>query len=422
MKALRTIPLLLLASVLCLAAPGNPPAPKNPPVPPPPPAAPAPKISVASTLAEESVLVNEAIHFSGTVANDGDASARDLQIAVVPSGYTLHLGTPPGGPNGSCETPAASNKIADELPRGGRIAFCGTLLPAEQHLKRKINFIIHYSANGQSFDAASSPGAFTVQTRTDYNLTKLYGWIKDLAFPIMLALFGVFLKLITDNRELRAETWKQMLPKSHDLAGKYYMPIAGSAVGISQSWTRYSKAGATPADKTQEVRLMFFYIMLFHRLMRDMRYEIGGFYFKDRIGEQIANFCWTVLRDGYFPATLEETKRNYAQAVRLKKRKEELDEFLDQLDSAGPGSPLFKTFAFFSAIVARPNDYKSMIDHFDLLRAILIYESNRVYHYWYRLPETLDLTAAQCRLVDALFSTQANKDKARKYIELSRKG
>lgn len=381
--------------------------------------APAPKVTVTSTLAEDTVRKESRVYFTGTIVNDGTLPVTGISILAAPPDTVHFIQQLPLTGTQGCDGPQAQKPL-DDLPAGGRESFCGTLTADESHPVRRVTLVVSYKINGSTYSLTTSPGAFAAQDWYDYwVVAKLYNLLKDLGFPIFLALFGLILKLITDQRELRAETWKEMLPKSHDLAGAYYMPLAGDALGITVEWKRYLD---NPAEQAQAARQIYYYILNFGRAMRDLRYALGGFYFKDRIGEQIAGRCWKQIRDEYFPTKDELHKLHYFGALRLVEEKQDVDLFLAKLDAAGPASPLHQTWDEFQILIANNTRFQEMVNWFDVFRAVVVYESNRVYAYWYRLPETLRLDGNQETMIDGLFTGVEDKQRAKTYLELSKNG
>lgn len=391
---------------------------------------PLPKITVTSALTEDTVRKESRAYFTGTIVNDGTLPLTGISIYAAPPDTVHFVQKLPLNGGQGCDGQAAQNSLPD-LPAGGRESFCGTLEAAKAHPQRRVALVVQYTSAGSALAITTSPGAFVVQDWYDYWIVaKLYNLLKDLAFPIFLAVFGVFLKLMTDRRdrrdklgterrELSAETWKQMLPKSHKLAGAYYMPLSGAALGISVEWKRCTDR---PTERDQAARMIYYYILNFGRVMRDLRYSTGGFYFKDRIGEQIAGRCWKQIRDGYFPTQDEQHKLHYFAALRRVEEKQDVDVFLSNLDAAGPASPMRQAWDEFQTLLADAVRFKEMVDWFDVFRAVVVYESNRVYAYWYRLPETLRLTGTQETMIDGLFSGAEDKERAKLYIELSKRG
>jgi hypothetical protein len=380
---------------------------------------PVPKITVTSSLADDFVREQSHVYFTGLIVNEGTVTVSAISVLASPPDTVRFIQRLPIRGTESCDGPDIQTTLLGDLPPGGREAFCGTLDASQSHPKRRVTLVVHYAYGKVSYDTTTSPGLLSVQDWSDHWSTKLYDLLKDFTFPIVLALFGVILKFITDKRELRSETWKEMLPQSHELASKYYMPLAGAALGMSVEWKRYVDK---PSEQGEAARQMFYYILNFGRVLRDMRYAIGGFYFKDRIGERIAGRCWKELRDVYFPTTNEDKKLNYFRALRLVGKKQDVDLLLDNLDAAGPASPMRKAWEDFNTLLSNPARFKEMIAYFDLVRAVISYESNRVYAYWYRLPENLRLEDEQKTQVYTLFPDETDKEKARLYFKLSAKG
>lgn len=109
--------------------------------------------------------------------------------------------------------------------------------------------------------------------------------LSKLLWPILGFLLGVLFNRGAERRAAQQQTWSQMLAKSHENAERYYMP-ASSAVF---SFLRRIERGSSDEG--------FFYLALFLRRMHVLVSDIGGFYFKDRLSEDIVHHLWTYFRD-----------------------------------------------------------------------------------------------------------------------------
>jgi len=181
--------------------------------------------------------------------------------------------------------------------------------------------------------------------------------VKDLAWPVVLALLAWYLKRRDDRREREEkdaerkreikekgekeqqearehrqerfqQTWNLMLPKSHSNAEKHYMPVLNRVDELCRS--------ATLKDAT---RLLWALLTLF-RAMRELSLSIGGFYFRDLEAESLAGRCWLLF---FLRAEDGLERRNLEFAIDLLASSETLDTFSRRLEpvqgAAAEGSP-----------------------------------------------------------------------------------
>lgn len=134
-------------------------------------------------------------------------------------------------------------------------------------------------------------GAVTVTDRWSL----LAGWFKDLALPIVLLLLGSVFGFLEKRRTEVQQTWHQMLPKSHENAELYYMPMSSSILRIREGLQRFDRAQG-PSEKKKHRGELYYDLLILLRRNREFVVKIGGWYFKDFEGELLAQTCWNLFR------------------------------------------------------------------------------------------------------------------------------
>lgn len=382
-------------------------------------------ITITAAISEDSSVVGEELHFSGTFFNPTAESIKDIKVAHVPAGYFLER---------VCALPSAApcphthgTEIASEVQAGSALAFWGTLRPDATHARRRISLVIEYSFTKTKSAVAVPLGFNSVMTRSRAFWSKAYAVLKDWALPIVVALFGVLLKLVTDKREakrleqdrvkaLRAETWKQMLPETHRLTTKYYMPMAYAAERVSLYCNRYA-AGTSDQEKTESARRAYYGMLLLNRRIQEASETVGGLYFKNRTGEKIAITCVVKIREIY-PGTEEQSLRTHDQAVQLIQFNERLDSFMQKLDNpAEPANaPVIADWTSFREFLCQAEAVKRVRTLCQIFEAVVTYESNRPYEYWYGVPDKMELADGLAGTILNLFSSDNDKNAAEAYL------
>lgn len=225
-------------------------------------------------------------------------------------------------------------------------------------------------------------------------------YLKDLVWPQLAALFGIWVKRLDDkraqqrenekevtersmrlaqeNRAMVQQTWTLMLPTSHRINTMYYMPISHAA---GQIYHLHRKIGASPfaADEC------FYFLWHLHKMVADFIRKEGGWYLKNRRGEEIVAATWRVVRAWTDDFIAENTSDRAARFI----REEAVSRFPEEQT----------TFAYFTAHLARRAPFPDLRTWFDdalthataaivmavfeLMEHVIDFEINRPYIYWY---------------------------------------
>jgi hypothetical protein len=240
------------------------------------------------------------------------------------------------------------------------------------------------------------------------------GLLKDFALPILLALLAYWFKSWEDQREADRlkrdkdreqirhyeenerqhllQTWNLMLPVSHDDATGHYMPLAAAAKITLDAFQRcHEDLAAAKANPESWVhsKQAFYSLMLLWRRGRRLADLKGGFYLKDRVGEAILSDCWDKLRTLYLQRdpSLRETLSNVLDNMDPNER---LGGFLAKFPPYAEGGAASKliqelfqqAFKQFCDWMVTP-EFEESIRVLKTFRALLKYEMNRPYLYWY---------------------------------------
>ncbi len=201
------------------------------------------------------------------------------------------------------------------------------------------------------------------------------------------------------EQALRSETWKQMLPLSHNYAAKFYLPLSLVAQNLAKQ-LKYPVA---------KPKLAFFYLLLCGKKMRATRNEIGGFYFKDLRGERLASRCWEIQRG----ACLGEADDDFYKAVHA--AIDHIDDDVDTFEafesnfvdsSTQPASfvddSIEQAWGLFDTWRTAKDKVEKTAQYLTGFYAVLDYESNRPYEYWYDpkdSPAKLEITEETQKLL-----------------------
>jgi hypothetical protein len=237
-------------------------------------------------------------------------------------------------------------------------------------------------------------------------------YVKDLAWPVLALLFGFWVsqqdrrrtqereaektaadrraqldrdarasseRQAQENRAMVQQTWTLMLPKSHQNNEKFYMPISHASREIHRAFARIGK------DPFAEDEC-FYDIWILHRIMTDFVRKAGGWYLKNRRGEEIVASAWRVIL-GWTKAVIAAQPNilRSARAIReeavskFPRRPTTFAYFQDTLSKVAPFPDLRRWFGKALADPAAAN----IMTVIELFEFVIDFEINRAYVYWY---------------------------------------
>jgi hypothetical protein len=414
----------------------------------------APEVSTTGSLSAKVIDQDEPFQFTLTIKNKADARAnpkaalQHVTLQGIPAGYSIDTEKPVcvlprvDPQTGSCETGASFEKsqrvLIESLVPGQSVTVQGYLKPNPDsaHKSAVLTVVVAWIVGDSRL--LSSQSASLGENQVRGTCQRILSWLSDLfkllAIPAILALIGWWLNDQNSKRDhafaaasrvrdeafadtnrardekfanaqfeqqakqheheqeqaLRSETWKQMLPLSHNYAAKFYLPLSLAAQNLA----------AELNDPIAKPTLAFFYLLLCGKKMIATRNEIGGFYFKDLRGERLAAKCWETQREACLGKPDDEFYKAVIEAIDglddIDSFEAFEDKFLDNSkkppfldDSVEKAWGLFDKWGKDKVKVAKTAQYLKGF------YAVLDYESNRPYEYWYKKddsPATLQIT------------------------------
>ncbi len=213
--------------------------------------------------------------------------------------------------------------------------------------------------------------------------------LKDLAWPLVFFLLGWMFKAGEQRRAAVQQTWTQMLSKSHQNAERHYMPVSSAIYGWRDS--------LEPASEEQVDKALYYFALLLRR-MDELRRDISGFYFKDRLGEMVAGRAWELLRDrfqGRFPAgegieKAELLARSVSAQETFHEFKERLGEEPVYAHPQAARRALWEVRQAFRDWIRGLEFQELELPLAELLETVIDFEMNRPYEPWYDRPEPFD--------------------------------
>jgi hypothetical protein len=394
-----------------------------------------PDVSMTGSLSARAVREDETVEFVLTIKNKADAkttpnlSLQNLTLLELPGGYGLStdpdkqicvqpLLPPQTQP---CQTAADFKRnrmlLAASVAPGQSITVRGFLTPNSSHKPALLTAIVQWSSAGQASSQSVMLGENQVQKTSQTAVALFVEVIKLLAIPVVLALIGWGLnqlnrahdeRLAEANRRhdemvaaaqadrqriehdheleqaLRSESWKQMLLISHNYAAQCYLPLSLASARLA---INLRALGKPQGDE----RIAFYYVLLCGREMTHTRKETGGLYFKDLRGETLAAECWRLQRDALLGSS-EEDPFNLAirGAIENMTDIDTYAAFKRKFEVAAAPAVAFNHpdienawTLFKNWRATQPKAVAEVADYIEGFFAILDYEANRPYQYWY---------------------------------------
>ncbi|HUR82618.1 MAG TPA: hypothetical protein VM733_17795 [Thermoanaerobaculia bacterium] len=190
-------------------------------------------------------------------------------------------------------------------------------------------------------------------------------FIKELAFPLALALLGYLFKKAEDAQTRLRETWGVMFPLSHDRTEKHWMPLTATL-----GWMTRSHAEVPRRDD-----FCFFFLLRLWRQMIDASREVGGFFMKAHVTEEVLTSCWNVILLWSMATFGDEREQG---ALALSSRIMSYSEFLETYASRAVFRRLRTKYASQSE-----NALALIASVARIFYETLVHEINRPYNVWY---------------------------------------
>ena len=368
-----------------------------------------PEVSTSGSISSHSIRENEQLQFTLSIANKGNpkivnAALRNVTLTQLPDGYRLvticvipAVPLPPNPCQTGDEFNANRKRLVGTLVPGQSIIVIGYLKPISIHKAASLTALLEWTLYDPILPTGGLPSARVVilgenqvQSASWWGRVSIDEILKVLAVPALLLVIGALVGLLVNalnslrdkrahkneaERSLRSETWKQMLPVSHNYAAKFYLPLSLAADRFSKNL------------KKKNYRVAFFYLLFSGKKVIATRNEIGGFYFKDLRGEALAANCWEKQR----LACMGEEDTPFFLAVRASiDQLEDIESYeaFESMFASTPGGDfssdsIQEAWTFFQKWVADNKTVADTISYLDGFTAVMDYESNRPYQYWY---------------------------------------
>lgn len=381
------------------------------------------QLSATGTIASGSIRKSELLPFVITLRNDSAASLNSLRLIRTPPGYTLErLCTLNQDERASCvageQFAATGFLLTDAISPGQSFTIWGDLRPARTHKSEILTIIVAWTTAKD--DARTYSSSLVVSLGENEVLSGLQRFwvsvseaVKLLLIPIALAIIGLFLNLFMKGRTERAETLKLMLQISHGYASQYYLPLSIALAGMA----KYLRESIAPKGKDDSLRdskrkVAFYYHLLVWRRMSKITKTIGGFYLKDLRGEALVAECWS--RHKLAVAGCVDDPRYIATRAAIKRFTDDTDSyqaFEEQFEnSAGEGywdEHIQLAWTRFQEWLDDENTVQEQVAlNLDAFCAILDWEANRPYQYWYDHAAKLPLNDGTEKLLKGMLRNE----------------
>jgi hypothetical protein len=324
--------------------------------------------------------------------------------------------------------------LKEPLLKKQSITLRGEIRSLKTTESRNINAII-------SFDSSLPERAASVSSVRAISLGPLVGrsWqlqffltYKELVLPLVVLIAGWYLTSRQEKAQTQraqvAETWNSMLPISHKLTLKYYMPMAKALLRVGEDVQQFTiAAGSSPVPVTQEGLSVYFHTMQFWWRFKRTVDDKAAVYFKNRTGEKLVLAAFSEFRKKYKgegPGRFDVERR--IRAI-TKTFTLELDfpEFWTSFN-ASPRTELAVAFDSgwqdFVAWYSDDNKRKRSLALLEVFRLVLELEANRPYQKWYNSMEPLEITEAQKAVLLSLADSDEERQEFEKYLKAATKG
>jgi len=402
------------------------------------------EVSATGSVSSPSITSKETLRFTVTIKNKTSAMLMSVRVVSVPDDYELVqmcVLMENGGTQcyGSPALVSSHNLFAASILPGRTFTTWGYLKPKATHRAESLTLIVGWtSSTGTTHlsSPSSSPSSMGVSLGQN-EVQSFFGpykpllseILKGLAIPFALAIFGFVLTVILKRRDdknarlekereerrqaaekereqirqtaekqrdeirqehqreqaLKAETWNKMLPISHECAAKYYLPVSNAA----------ERLVAFLEKKNDKVA--YFYLLFLWKRMIETINGIGGLYFKSLLGETLAVECWHRQKDSLLGPDDTPLNLKVKGSMALLDPTETFQTFTAKLE--GPNSdPTFQNSDIqqgWELFREWTKDDANVCDLILLLKAfcaVLDYETNRPYEYWYDPPARLKVS------------------------------
>lgn len=267
-----------------------------------------------------------------------------------------------------------------DLRPGETVTFTADMLPdGDAAGKVSLTGVLGWELEGRQQSSFVTAGPVELVDRWGA-LRWLYEILKDLGLPLVLLFMGWYFRVSELRRSQVQQTWSQMLQKSHENAEKYYMPLSSALLRIRVD-------AAKPSTPASEEEILGDILMILRR-QHEMALRIGGWYFKDRDGEEAMAATWRAF---YLTAEKWFGREDIEHLLERLGCGDKVAQIQDKLrrepSLIGIQSRLKSCFRNWRS----GQDFAVSLDLLAILEILLDFEMNRPYEVWYGQKELFNL-------------------------------
>jgi|GEM_PF-2463207 len=291
-----------------------------------------------------------------------------------------------------CGEPSGSKltDVARIVPQGGTRTFEGHLVAGPDLGRFGIAAVVGWKdAAGVEHRKPISIAPIAVARDWFQPTLRILKAAQSLIIPLVTFCFGVWLsshnakrdlrlKAAQENRAMVQQTWTLMLPTSHRINTMYYMPISHAAAQIYQLQRKIGPSRFA-ADEC------FYFLWRLHKMVADFIRKEGGWYLKNRRGEEIVAATWRVVRawtDAFIAENTSDRAARFIREEAVSRFPEEQATFAYFTAHLARRAPFPDLRTWFDAALTRP-DATNVMAIFELMEHVIDFEINRPYIYWY---------------------------------------
>ncbi len=396
------------------------------------------RVIVTGHLSGSSADIGDTLRFWLTIQNWSDSPIEGVRLDHLDTpGFEIYrrcwvqgAGRECGASGTSPDLAPASDpdRICARLEKGESRTVWGDLMAKRPNDAQNLIAVVSWSAANKARSSSVAllghAASLTWWVRT---WTGLRGFLKDVGVPILLLVMSIFFGVWQRFHEVKqteraqlTETWSKMLPESHTIAKKYYIPMCGAFEKAIEYATRY-RADKTSPDARKHQRMAFYWFSMLTWRTRNAVQKVGGYYFKNRIGEELVAHCWKKYSELY--GEDEPTIQARSQLLDLLDGHMTFDAFVSLLHATGSDSKTkWETaWSHFEPWIGGDNCGRAL-PYLRAFLAILTFEANRPYKLWYgeNLPMHLDGDAEAT--LNSLQVPGIEPEKIRAYIDAAKIG
>lgn len=408
-------------------------------------------IVVTGNLSAPLARVGDNIHVWLSFRNKTPKSIFDVRlIDLVAESYRIvHISWCPQQTQSGDDTKLAKCPvIVKELEPGQIVTGTVELRAMSKHETQTLSALVGWTTSAKlQSNLAVSIGENTTFGKWGFPVFREV--VKDFALPLVIVLLGIAYQIFDRRRESSrqneerrrieirqnqereltqiAQTWNSMLPESHRLTTNYYMPVHASA---NETLSRLKKLRDKKSSSSDEDKFhTLFFLLRFERRMRHLVEKAGGFYFKDRVGEELVIECYNRYRSLYYWGSGKGSRwKTFSRMLDCIDVNETIGSFSKKLE---PGED-DKANEIALVFAAGRQEFDAWLNSKDRLDAtiylggfttLLGYEMNRPYLYWYGQPENLLLdseTEAMLRSLGQELPVPGFSESVKQYLELAK--